>query len=134
MTSSLSSTVLTIQNLSVSFTTEDGTVNAVRHVNCSVERGQCLGIVGESGSGKSQTFLAAMGLLSRNGHTQGTIFYGNQSLLDLKPAALNNIRGNRIAMIFQDPLTSLTPHMQIGDQMREVLRTHLAITLSLIHI
>lgn len=120
--------ILTIRDLSVTFNTEDGTVEAVRKVSCSVARGQCLGIVGESGSGKSQTFLAAMGLLARNGHAEGDILYGSQSLLTLEPRALNRIRGNRIAMIFQDPLTSLTPHLRIGDQMREVLKIHLGVT------
>ncbi|RVU83562.1 ABC transporter ATP-binding protein [Leucothrix sargassi] len=120
----MSQRILTVSDLTVSFDTDDGVVQAVRGVNGYLNAGECLGIVGESGSGKSQTFLAAMGLTSSNGHTSGKIEFKGQDLLSLDKAALNKVRGDKMSMIFQDPLTSLTPHMRIGAQMQEVLRTH----------
>ena len=116
--------ILTVSDLTVSFKTDDGFVQAVRGVNGHLDKGECLGIVGESGSGKSQTFLAAMGLTSSNGTTSGKIEFKGQDLLSLDKASLNKVRGDKMSMIFQDPLTSLTPHMRIGTQMQEVLRTH----------
>ncbi len=122
------SRVLDIRGLHVTFDTPDGPVEAVRGIDCHIEAGECLGLVGESGSGKSQTFLAAMGLLSANGRARGSIEFrtetGAENLLALPTGRLNRIRGRHISMIFQDPLTSLTPHMRVGEQMREVLRTH----------
>lgn len=116
--------VLGIHDLHVSFMTTDGIVEAVRGIDASVHAGECLGIVGESGSGKSQTFLAAMGLLDANALVKGRVDFEGQDLLSLSSSALNALRGRRMAMIFQDPLTALTPHMRIGDQMREVLQAH----------
>jgi oligopeptide/dipeptide ABC transporter ATP-binding protein len=116
--------LLTIEDLYVDFDTTDGVVEAVKGIDCHIDAGECLGVVGESGSGKSQTFLAAMGLLSKNGRMRGKIDFRGQNLLDLDLKTLNKIRGSKISMIFQDPLTSLTPHMRIGDQMREVLSLH----------
>ncbi|MEM5501476.1 ABC transporter ATP-binding protein [Ahrensia kielensis] len=116
--------LLSVHDLHVDFATEDGTVNAVRGISCYVNPGECLGVVGESGSGKSQTFLAAMNLLSNNGSARGEINFKGQNLLDLPLKKLNKIRGSSISMIFQDPLTSLTPHMRVVDQMREVLKFH----------
>ena len=116
--------VLDIKNLTVRFATADGEVAAVSDVSLSVGKGECLGIVGESGSGKSQTFMAAMGLLARNGRATGEVMFGYMNLLTAKEQTLNTVRGNKLAMIFQDPMTSLTPHMKVGRQLTEVLVRH----------
>ncbi|MEQ9505348.1 MAG: dipeptide ABC transporter ATP-binding protein [Hyphomonas sp.] len=117
-------TILTVKNLAVDFDTADGTVNAVRGISFEVAAGECLGIVGESGSGKSQSALAAMGLLAENGTATGEILFGQTNMITAGKAALRQIRGAEMSMIFQDPLTSLTPHMTVGAQMREILSLH----------
>ncbi|NND90543.1 MAG: ABC transporter ATP-binding protein [Granulosicoccus sp.] len=117
--------VLDVRNLHVRFRTSDGIVEAVRGINASVGAGECLGVVGESGSGKSQSFLAILGLLAGNAEVSGRVDFTGTSLLDLSETALNRLRGSRLAMIFQDPLTGLTPHVSIGRQMREIVQTHL---------
>jgi oligopeptide/dipeptide ABC transporter ATP-binding protein len=116
--------ILEVNELSVSFETPDGRVEAVKKLSFDVAPGECLGLVGESGSGKSQTVLAVMGLTAANGEVEGSIRFDGQEIRGLKRQELNHIRGSRIAMIFQDPLTSLTSHMTVGAQMEEVLARH----------
>ena len=116
--------LLSIRELSVSFETPRGPVAAVREVTLSVGRAECLGVVGESGAGKSQLFLAVMGLLAANGRAAGSAVLGGTELIGLGAAALDRVRGAQIGMVFQDPMTSLTPHLTIGAQLLEVLRRH----------
>lgn len=120
----MSKTLLTVQDLSVQFKTPEGLVTAVNQLNFSLKVGETLGIVGESGSGKSQTAFALMGLLAKNGHTSGSALLNDRELLGLKEKALNKIRAEEIAMIFQDPMTSLNPYMKVGEQLMEVLKYH----------
>ncbi|GGG90812.1 ABC transporter permease [Glycocaulis albus] len=122
-----SAPILEVRGLNVRFDTPDGEVHAVRGIDLEIRSGECLAVVGESGSGKSQTFLAAMGLLASNGRADGSIRYRGQEILGLSPKRLNTVRGKSMTMIFQDPLTSLTPHMRVGDQMKEVLAAHLSL-------
>ena len=116
--------MLDVTNLSVSFATNDGTVNAVNGVSFALERGQTLGIVGESGSGKSQLAFAILGLLAKNGTAKGSVRFEGTELIGAPLSTLNQIRSNHIAMVFQDPMTSLNPYMRIGDQMAEGLIHH----------
>ena len=118
------STIVSVRDFHVRFATPDGEVHAVKDVSFDINEGECLGIVGESGSGKSQLFLAGVGLLAANGRTEGSFLYRGQNLAGMSQKQLNQIRGAKITMIFQDPLTSLTPHMRIGDQIIEALRHH----------
>ena len=121
-------TLLETKGLTVTFQTADGPVNAVNGVNFSIDTGETLAIVGESGSGKSQTAFAIMGLLARNGQASGQALFDGQDLLSMSTKALNKIRANDIAMIFQDPMTSLNPYIRISDQMAEVLTLHRGIS------
>jgi oligopeptide transport system ATP-binding protein len=116
--------MLEVANLGVSFATPDGTVNAVNGISFALEKGQTLGIVGESGSGKSQLAFAIMGLLAKNGTARGSARFNGTELIGAPLATLNQIRANHIAMVFQDPMTSLNPYMRISDQMAEVLVHH----------
>ena len=94
--------MLSIENLTVRFATQDGEVAAVSDVSLKVAKGECLGIVGESGSGKSQTFMAALGLLATNGQASGRVDFSGTDLIGASEDTLNTIRGNKISMIFQD--------------------------------
>lgn len=116
--------LLEVKNLGVQFATPDGTVYAVNGLNFALDKGQTLGIVGESGSGKSQSVLAMMGLLARNGSATGQVLYQGRDVLTMRAAELNRIRGDRMAMIFQDPMTSLNPYLTVERQMTEVLQFH----------
>ncbi|HEY2034939.1 MAG TPA: ABC transporter ATP-binding protein [Rhizomicrobium sp.] len=116
--------ILQIRDFNVLFDTHDSEVHAVKNLSFDINESECVGIVGESGSGKSQLFLGALGLLTSNGRATGSVEYRGRELLNLSQNALNKVRGSKITMIFQDPLTSLTPHMTIGAQMMEALRTH----------
>ena len=120
--------LLEIRGLSVRFETNDGAVQAVNDVSLSVAAGETLGIVGESGSGKSQLSFAVMGLLARNGRAQGSVLFEGQEILNAPPKLLNRIRAEEIAMIFQDPMTSLNPYMRVSEQMAEVLTLHRGIS------
>jgi oligopeptide transport system ATP-binding protein len=120
----LTVTLLEVNNLNVRFRTPEGEVSAVNDLSLKVERGQTLGIVGESGSGKSQSMLALMGLLAANGRASGQALFNGEDLLSLPVDRLNRIRGDRIAMIFQDPMTSLNPYLTVERQMTEVLEFH----------
>ena len=116
--------LLQIKNLTVTFKVQDGTVKAVNGISFKVYNGEIVGIVGESGSGKSQSMLAIMGLLAQNGITHGSVVFNGKELIGLKDNALNKIRGNEIAMVFQDPMTSLNPYLKISAQMTEILILH----------
>jgi oligopeptide transport system ATP-binding protein len=116
--------ILTIRDLSIRFRTNDGVVEAVRGINLNIVKGECIAIVGESGSGKSQSVMAAMGLLAQNGEAAGSIVYRGTELLGLSARELNRFRGRKLAMIFQEPMTSLDPLFRIGAQMAAPLRKH----------
>jgi oligopeptide transport system ATP-binding protein len=120
--------LLEVEDLCVKFATPDGDVTAVNGLGFALERGQTFGIVGESGSGKSQSMLAMMGLLAANGRATGSVRFNGQDLLAMAPRDLNKIRGNRVAMIFQDPMTSLNPYLTVERQMTEVLELHKGLT------
>ena len=119
--------LLQVENLKVEFKTDDGVVKAVDGVSFSVSPGETLGIVGESGSGKSVTNLAMLGLVPRppGNVTDGRALYRGSDLLTMGEREISRIRGHRIAMIFQDPMTSLNPFLSIAQQLTEVTRRHL---------
>ncbi len=116
--------VLEVEELTTRFATPDGEVLAADGVGFVVGPGESLGVVGESGSGKTQIFLAIMGLLAKNGRSTGSVRYQGKEILNLPAAQLNAIRGDKMGMIFQDPMTSLNPFLKISRQMTEVLREH----------
>ncbi|WP_210260394.1 ABC transporter ATP-binding protein [Hongsoonwoonella zoysiae] len=116
--------VLDIRGLTVDFDTPTGTVKAVRGVDIAVSKGETVAVVGESGSGKSQTMMAAMGLLAQNGRTKGKVLYRGDDILGLPARRLNRIRGAKITMIFQEPMTSLDPLYTIERQLCEPMVEH----------
>ena len=116
--------LLELTGLTVRYATPAGPVTVSREVSLEVAPGECLGVVGESGAGKSQTFLAALGLLAANGRVSGSARFDRTELLSLSPRALDRIRGAGIGMVFQDPMTSLTPHLTVGEQLIEVIMRH----------
>ncbi len=116
--------VLEVEGLNTRFTTPEGEVCAATDLSFDIEEGESIGVVGESGSGKTQVFLSVMGLLAKNGRASGSIRYRGRELLGMSPGELNRIRGARMSMIFQDPMTSLNPLLRISRQMTEVLIEH----------
>ncbi len=120
----MSSALLEVNNLNVSFATRDGPVHAVKDLSFQLAPGEVLGIVGESGSGKTQAAMAVLGLMADNGRVSGSICFEGQELVGMPDSALSAIRGARIAMVFQDPMTSLNPYLTIGAQMGLVLKRH----------
>ena len=121
--------LLEVQDLRVRFDTPDGAVRAVDGISYELARGRVLGIVGESGSGKSVSSLAIMGLVDRK-HAQvgGRVLFGGRDLLTLGAEQMRAVRGNEIAMVFQDPMSSLHPFHRIGDQLAEGVRAHRAVS------
>ncbi|HEX9339112.1 MAG TPA: ABC transporter ATP-binding protein, partial [Pseudonocardiaceae bacterium] len=117
-------TLLSVRDLHVTFPSESGPVHAVRGVDWDIRPGEVLGIVGESGSGKSVSSLAIMGLLPDRAHVSGSIRLRDRELIGLSDREMSRIRGRRIAIVFQDPMSALTPVYTVGDQVAEAVRTH----------
>ena len=121
--------ILTVRDLKVSFRTHDGPVRAIDGVSFDLEESEILGVVGESGSGKTVSLLAVMGLITDpNATIEGSIRYKGRELVGLPPRELRRLRGNEIAMIFQDPMTALTPVYTIGWQIAEQIRAHRSVS------
>src|SRR5210317_1746370 len=119
-------TLLDVQNLVTQFDTQAGTVHAVNGVNLTVNEGEILALVGESGSGKSVTMLSVMGLIPQppGKIVSGDIYFDGQNLAELSNKEMRSIRGNEIAMVFQDPNSSLNPVVSVGRQIIEALKLH----------
>jgi peptide/nickel transport system ATP-binding protein len=124
------SPLLDVRDLGVTFATSAGEVEAVMDFSLSVQPGECVGVVGESGAGKSQALLAVMGLLPRNARVRGSARLEGTELLGRPASQLDTLRGVGMSMVFQDPLTSLTPHLAVGDQIAEPLVQHRGLTWS----
>jgi peptide/nickel transport system ATP-binding protein len=119
---------LSVENLSVAFPTEDGLVRAVDGVSFSIGKGRTLAVVGESGSGKSVTAQAIMGLLNRRAaQVSGEIWLDEQELIGLPAEEMQALRGSKVAMVFQDPMSSLHPFYRVGDQITEAINAHRSI-------
>lgn len=116
--------VLSVEDLSVTFELHESEVRAVNNISFNLDAGETLAVVGESGSGKSQAFLSIMGLLAKNGRTGGKAMLGDVNLVGMDKTKLDRIRGKDIAMIFQDPMTSLNPSLRVKTQLSEVLVKH----------
>ena len=125
--------VLAIEDLSVYFDTNDGVVEAVKNISMRFGQGETVAIVGESGSGKSQTLMAAIGLLASNGRATGSVKFNGDELLGRDRRALNKIRGSKMTMIFQEPMTSLDPLYRIGRQISEPVMAHTGATRAQAH-
>ncbi len=124
------SALLSVKDLTVSFALGQRRVTAVSGLRFDLAPGECLGVVGESGSGKSQSFLAVLGLLARNGSATGSVKLKGEEILNAPASVLRRLRGERIAMVFQDALSGLTPNLRIGRQLEEVLMVHRALSRS----
>ena len=121
----MSETILQVKNLVTAFSTDRGTVRPVNGISFDVKKGRTLAIVGESGSGKSVTSLSVMQLIPENGRVeQGEIWFEGQELSKATKRQMQHLRGNRMAMIFQEPMTALNPVFTVGEQIAEVLRLH----------
>jgi peptide/nickel transport system ATP-binding protein len=121
----MTTALLELRRLAVSFATDDGTVQAVDGIDLALQRGRTLGLVGESGCGKSVTSLAVMGLLPpENARVSGEVHFEGRDLLKIAPNELRDLRGARLAMIFQEPMTSLNPAYTIGNQIVEAIQRH----------
>jgi peptide/nickel transport system ATP-binding protein len=116
--------ILRVEDLAVGFPTEDGTVHAVRGISYTLEEREVLAIVGESGSGKSVGAMALMGLLPKTAQITGSIKYRDEEVLEMTPKRARSLRGQNIAMIFQDPMTAMNPVYTVGDQLAEAYRSH----------
>jgi oligopeptide transport system ATP-binding protein len=127
-TAEMADAVLSLKGVRVTFSTLDGEVEAVKGVDLDVGRGETLAVVGESGSGKSQMMMAVMGLLARNGHASGQAIYAGRNLIGMDRKTLNLVRGRKITMIFQEPMTSLDPLYTVGSQIIEPLIRHRGLT------
>jgi peptide/nickel transport system ATP-binding protein len=126
--------LLEVKNLTVHFPTDDGLVKAVDGLSFSLLPGETLGVVGESGSGKSVSFLTVMGLIDRErAQVEGEIIFQGQDLLTLPADEMRTVRGEKISMIFQDPMTSLHPYYKVGDQIAEAVRVHQKVSKSEAH-
>jgi peptide/nickel transport system ATP-binding protein len=122
----MENSILTVNDLKTYYFTRDGVVKAVDGVSFGLKRGECLAIVGESGCGKTATALSILRLIEYPGRiVSGEVIYGDENLLALPPDKIREIRGNRIAMIFQDPQSSLNPVLSVGEQIAEPMRLHL---------
>ena len=121
--------LLEVKNLTVGFPTEDGVVNAVRGVSYRLAEREVLGIVGESGSGKSVSSMAVLGLLPKSAQIRGEILLEGKDILKMPMKEQRSLRGRRVAMIFQDPMTALNPVYSIGDQLAEAMRSHEAVSM-----
>jgi ABC-type microcin C transport system duplicated ATPase subunit YejF len=116
--------ILAFETLTVEFRTLDGLIPAVKGIRLEIAAGETVAVVGESGSGKSQAMMAAMGLLAANGSASGRVLYRGRDILGLPSRELNHIRGRKITMIFQEPMTSLDPLYTVGSQLVELIRQH----------